>query len=212
MRRILTALAFVLVALPAWSQSARPPRRHWPKEPSKPRRSGRRDARAAPLPPAKSFGDDDLKGGGSKATVFLVGDVRRRRPLPRRATAKADKAAKTDDQARAERRDVIQKQLVEEQKRIDLIEKTMADAQRELGDITNYTYGEPARVPAEVPRRRRGRADQGPREGEQPGGGGAQARRVGLAIEIAVPFVGGSRRCAFPPDRGRSRPRPCCSR
>jgi len=139
MRRILTALAFVLVALPAWSQSSAATDTSLAEraEQAKKERAARRTSGATPT---KSFGDDDLKGGGSKATS-TSSESSTPAAAAAKGEAKADKAAKTDDQARAERREVIQKQLVEEQKRIDLIEKTMADAQRELGDITNYTYG-----------------------------------------------------------------------
>jgi len=141
MRRILTALAFVLVALPAWSQSSAATDTSLAEraEQAKKERAARRASGATPTN-TKSFGDDDLKGGGSKATS-TSSESSTPAAAAAKGEAKADKAAKTDDQARAERREVIQKQLVEEQKRIDLIEKTMADAQRELGDITNYTYG-----------------------------------------------------------------------
>lgn len=139
MRRILTALAFVLVALPAWSQSNGTTESSLAEraEQAKKERAARRASGTAP---AKSFGDNDLKGSGSKATSASA-DGSTPAAAPAKGDEKAEKAAKTDEQAKAERRDVISKQLVEEQKRIALIEKTMADAQRELGDITNYTYG-----------------------------------------------------------------------
>jgi hypothetical protein len=139
MRRIVTALAFVLVALPAWSQSSAPAETSVAEraEQAKKERAARRASASTPV---KSFGDEDLKGGGSKPAAAST-DASTPADSPAKGDAKADKAVKTDDQAKAERRDVIQKQLVEEQKRIALIEKTMADAQKELGDITNYTYG-----------------------------------------------------------------------
>jgi len=137
MRRILSALAFVLVALPAWSQSTgnTEPSLAERAEQAKKERAARRASGAAP---AKSFGDADLKGGSAPPAAST----------PDASTAgaakgdvKGDKVEKTDEQNKADRRDVIQKQIAEEQKRIALIEKTMADTQRELGDITNYTYG-----------------------------------------------------------------------
>lgn len=136
MRRTLTALAFVLVALPAWPQSSAPTEASLAEraEQAKKERAARRVSASAP---AKSFGDDDLKGSKPAASSSDASAP----AASAKGDAKAEKAVKTDDQAKAERRDVIQKQLVEEQKRIALIEKTMADAQRELGDITNYTYG-----------------------------------------------------------------------
>jgi hypothetical protein len=138
MRRIVTALAFVLVALPAWSQSSAPTEASLAEraEQAKKERAARR---ASVSTPAKSFSDEDLKGS-SKAPASSTEASTTTAPSAK-GDPKADKAAKTDDQAKAERREVIQKQLVEEQKRIALIEKTMADAQKELGDITNYTYG-----------------------------------------------------------------------
>jgi hypothetical protein len=138
MRRTLTALAFVLVALPAWPQSSAPTEASLAEraEQAKKERAARRVSGSTP---AKSFGDDDLRGGASKPAASSSDASTP--AASAKGDAKAEKAAKTDDQANAERRDVIQKQLVEEQKRIALIEKTMGDAQRELGDITNYTYG-----------------------------------------------------------------------
>jgi hypothetical protein len=138
MRRILTALALVLVALPAWSQSSGATEGSLA-EKAEQAKNERAARKAAGAPPAKSFGNDDLKGSGSKTTSSS--DAATAGTAAPKADGKADKAEKTDEQARAERREVIQKQLAEEQKRIALIEKTMADAQRELGDITNYTYG-----------------------------------------------------------------------
>jgi hypothetical protein len=139
MRRILTALAFVLVGLPAWPQSSAPTEASLAEraEQAKKERAARRGSASTP---AKSFGDDDLKGSGSKAAASSSEASSPAVPSGK-GDPKAEKAAKTDEQAKTERRDVIQKQLVEEQKRIALIEKTMGDAQRELGDITNYTYG-----------------------------------------------------------------------
>jgi hypothetical protein len=138
MRRTLTALAFVLVGLPAWPQSSAPTEASLAEraEQAKKERAARRVSASTP---AKSFGDDDLKGSGSKPAASSSDASTP--AASAKGDAKAEKAVKTDDQAKAERRDVIQKQLVEEQKRIALIEKTMGDAQRELGDITNYTYG-----------------------------------------------------------------------
>ena len=138
MRRILTALALVLVALPARAQSSGTGEGSLAEraEQAKKERAARKAAGAAP---AKSFSNDDLKGSGS--TTTSSSDVSAAGAAAPKGDGKGEKAEKTDDQARAERREVIQKQLAEEQKRIALIEKTMADAQREVGDITNYTYG-----------------------------------------------------------------------
>ena len=138
MRRTLTVLALMLVALPAWSQSSgtAEPSLAEKAEKAKKERAARKATGTAPT---KSFGDDDLKGSGSKTASSS--DASTAGAAAPKGDTKAEKAEKTDDQAKAQRREVIQKQLAEEQKRIALIEKTMADAQRELGDITNYTYG-----------------------------------------------------------------------
>jgi hypothetical protein len=138
MKRALTALALVLVALPAWPQSSGATDASLAEKAEKAKKE-RAARRAAGGTAAKSFGNDDLKGGTSSASSSSAATAEGGAKAD--ASAKSDKSEKSDAQAAAEKRDAIQKQVAEEQKRIALIEKTMADAQRELGDITNYSYG-----------------------------------------------------------------------
>jgi hypothetical protein len=139
MKRALTVLALVLVALPAWSQSSGSTDVSLAEKAEKAKKE-RASRRAAGGTPSKSFGNDDLKGGGGGSATTSSATAPSSESAAK-GDGKTAKGEKTEEQARAERRDAIQKQVPEEQKRIALIEKTMADAQRELGDITNYSYG-----------------------------------------------------------------------
>ena len=136
MKRAVTALALVLVALPAWPQSSGATDASLAEKAEKAKKE-RAARRAAGGTAAKSFGNEDLKGGGSAGASSPASTPE----SSAKADAKSDKAEKTDAQAAAQRREALEKQVAEERKRIALIEKTMADAQRELGDITNFSYG-----------------------------------------------------------------------
>jgi hypothetical protein len=90
------------------------------------------------------------------AKVITSQDLRRGRratsPAPVRTTpasaasgsstaAAGEKSEKTVDEVREERRVEIQGQIDEERKVIQAVQEAMAQAQRELNDISNMTYG-----------------------------------------------------------------------
>lgn len=95
--------------------------------------------------PVKSFTDADLKGGGASSPPADAAADADKPPADANAKdakpAVNAKAEKTDDEIRAEKRAEIQKKIDEQRQKMQQIDKAMADAQAELSDLTNYTFG-----------------------------------------------------------------------
>jgi hypothetical protein len=91
----------------------------------------------------KVYTEDDLRKAGARVAtppeIAPAGDPAKPEPAAAAAKPKADE--KTDDQLRAEKKAELEKKIQEQQAIIVQVRKAMADAQRELGDITNYTMG-----------------------------------------------------------------------
>jgi hypothetical protein len=106
----------------------------------------RAERRAKEGHPVKSFSDGDLKGTGSSAstTTDAASDTASGATTPESADKSAKPAAKpekSDDEIRAEKRAELQKRIDDQRKKIEAITKVADDAQRELNDLTNFTYG-----------------------------------------------------------------------
>jgi hypothetical protein len=93
--------------------------------------------------PAKSFSDSDLKTAGSAAAPSDgADDADAASPAGKEDKPDAGKTPeKTDEQVRAEKQATIQQKIDAEHERMQDVDRRMAEAQAELADITNYTYG-----------------------------------------------------------------------
>lgn len=117
-------------------------------EKTKRERAARRSTARAP---AKSFNDGNMKSparpaedpitaaaeGSAAATTATGADA-----TAAKSTAPGGKTAeKTNEQLRAEHRDAIQKKIDDQVKLMGIVREAMDEAQAELNDLSNYTYG-----------------------------------------------------------------------
>jgi len=90
---------------------------------------------------AKVITSQDLRRG-RRATPAVPAQTTPASAASGSSTAAAgEKSEKTVDEVREERRVEIQGQIDEERKVIQAVQEAMAQAQRELNDISNMTYG-----------------------------------------------------------------------
>ena len=139
MKRTFALLALGLLAAPAWGQSTGSTEGSLAAQAEKVKKE--RAARRAAGVRAKSFTNDDLKGAGAGTPAQATPEAsspNAKETSPGQAGAKPEKTA---DELRAEQRAAIQKKIDEQKKRIEIIQRVLGDAQRELGDLSNYTYG-----------------------------------------------------------------------
>lgn len=139
-----------------------------------------KERRAKEKKPAKSFTDADLKSSGRSTFNVMEGLT----PAPATEEAKAETAPgaakpKSEEELRAQKKVDLQRRLDEQKKLVEVIQKAVADAQRELADVANTTYGS----------RRDGltkRVDDGAKElakaQEAIGGIQDEARRAGITL------------------------------
>ena len=104
-----------------------------------------KERRAKEKKPAKSFTDADLKSSG-RSTFNVMEGVSTTAPAAGEAKAEGEAAPgaakpKSDDELRAQKKTDLQRRLDEQKKLIEVVQKAVADAQRELGDVANTTYG-----------------------------------------------------------------------
>lgn len=143
--------ALILVASARAQEPSPPPSKDSPlveqAEKAKRERAARRSTARAP---AKSFNNDNVKGAkpaddpittaaeetGTAATATGA------QAAAAKSTAPEGKAAeKTDEQLRAEHREAIQKKIDDQLKLMDIVREAMDEAQAELNDLSNYTFG-----------------------------------------------------------------------
>lgn len=95
----------------------------------------------APAAPAKVYTNEDLLD--AKGTVIVLAEpAGEPETAPdAEAAAKASKPEPTEEEKRAQAGAALQKQIDEQAEIIRQGRKAIEDSERELGDITNYTFG-----------------------------------------------------------------------
>lgn len=95
---------------------------------------------ASPSAPGKVFTNDDLIN--AKGNVVVLPAPEGEEAAPDAGTAAtASKPEPTDDEKRAQAGAALQKQIDEQAQTIKVAEAAIADWERELADLTNYTFG-----------------------------------------------------------------------
>lgn len=96
--------------------------------------------KASPAPPAKVFTNEDLIN--AKGNVIVLPAPEGEAPAEGADAAGAPaKPEPTEDEKRAQAAVALQKQIDEEVEVIRVSEAAIADWERELGDLSNYTFG-----------------------------------------------------------------------
>jgi hypothetical protein len=94
----------------------------------------------APAAPAKVFTNDDLIN--AKGTVIVLPALEEDPAAGSGAeTATASKPEPTDEELRAQAGVALQKQIDEQARIIQIARAAIVDWERDLGDLTNYTFG-----------------------------------------------------------------------
>ena len=95
---------------------------------------------ASPSAPAKVFTNDDLIN--AKGNVVVLPAPEGEEPSPDAGTATtATKPEPTEEEKRAQAGAALQKQIDEQAETIKVAQAAIADWERELNDLTNYTFG-----------------------------------------------------------------------
>jgi hypothetical protein len=108
----------------------------------------REERRARSTKPVRSFSDDDLGGSGPVATQAATeasdAGAQAKDAAASDGAGKDKKGGapeKTDAELRAEARGEIQKKIDAERQRMQQMDEVISEAQKELSDITSFTYG-----------------------------------------------------------------------
>jgi len=90
----------------------------------------------------KVLTEADLRTAGGARLAVPVGEAPATdASAPTAAAGAAGPREKSDDEKRAERKAEIEKKIQEARARIEELQKTIGQAQLELNDVSNYTYG-----------------------------------------------------------------------
>lgn len=95
---------------------------------------------ASPSAPAKVFTNDDLINAKGNVIV-LPAPEGEEAPSDAGTAAAATKPEPTEEEKRAQAGAALQKQIDEQAETIRIAQAAIADWERELGDLTNYTFG-----------------------------------------------------------------------
>lgn len=94
---------------------------------------------ASPSAPAKVFTNDDLIN--AKGNVIVMPAPEGEEASDPGTAATASRPEPTEDEKRAQAGAALQKQIDEQAETIRIAEAAIADWERELSDLTNYTFG-----------------------------------------------------------------------
>lgn len=95
----------------------------------------------SPAAPAKVFTNDDLINAQGTVIVLPAPEEDPAAGPGAEAAATASKPEPTDEELRAQAGVALQKQIDEQARIIQISRAAIADWERELGDLTNYTFG-----------------------------------------------------------------------
>lgn len=94
---------------------------------------------ASPSAPAKVFTNDDLLN--AKGNVVVLPGQEEETGSAAGTAANASKPEPTEEEKRAQAGAALQKQIDDQVETIKIAQTAIADWERELGDLTNYTFG-----------------------------------------------------------------------
>ena len=94
---------------------------------------------ASPSAPAKVFTNDDLINAKGNVIVLPGGDEETGSDAG--TSGQANKPEPTEEEKRAQAGAALQKQIDEQAETIKIAQAAIADWERELSDLTNYTFG-----------------------------------------------------------------------